>query len=341
MRKRVLTSIILLITVFLSKACGETPVETLTYAVYPYLPDVGYYQQIIENRWFELEPDIKLIRAEWDCYSDTAPEGIDIVMIDAVMRDKIINSGWIQPIRPGEVENIEDIFPFSLEGLTVNGRLYGIPVFLCGNFLIYDQDCEALSMAEHITDLADMPGILVINSKSLNRHQYIIEVMADTLGEANPTVDDSAEDCMRLIDFLAIDEHEQDSDIQTAMAYDSGAGQGYIGFSESIRFLTDRKKKTRIKSVSFSDRENIRRLYVDWVAVTAEVTGPRYEKCLELMNVIAEADVLTALSVQEEVPQYLMLARKTPYQNLAGRFPLYAQMEELAGNEKNHVILTP
>ena len=35
----------------------------------------------------------------------------------------------------------------------------------------------------------------------------------------------------------------------------------------------------------------------------------------------------------------LMLARKTPYQNLADQFPLYKQLEELASDKKNHTIL--
>ena len=60
--------------------------DALTYAVFPYLPDVGYYQELIERRWAELEPDIRLIRAEWACYTDGAPEGIDVVMLDAVRR---------------------------------------------------------------------------------------------------------------------------------------------------------------------------------------------------------------------------------------------------------------
>lgn len=342
MMKRAFTAVILLIMVLFAPACGQTRIDTLTYAVFPYLPDVEYYQEIIEKRWAEIEPDIKLIRAEWDCYSDAAPEGIDVVMFDAVMRDKLIDSGWIQPIDPKEVKKIEDIFPFALEGITVNDRLYGIPVFLCGNFLIYDQDYEALAMAEHMTELADLSEILVVNSESpANRPQYTIEVIADTLGEANPSIDDSAEDYMRLIDRLAIEEHKQDDDIQVAKVYDSGIGQGYIGFSESMRVLKHREKKTRIRSISFSNQEDIRRLYVDGTAIVAGVEGQRYEKCLELMNVMAESDVLTTLSVQEGAPQYLMLARKTPYQNLANRFPLYAQFEELASNEKNHVILTP
>ena len=59
------------------------------------------------------------------------------------------------------------------------------------------------------------------------------------------------------------------------------------------------------------------------------------------MNIMSEADVLTALSVQDGLPQYLLLARKTPYRLLSEQFPLYTQLEELASDENNCVILTP
>ena len=74
-------------------------------------------------------------------------------------------------------------------------------------------------------------------------------------------------------------------------------------------------------------------------AVTAGAEGEKYEKCLELMNVMAEADVLAVLSVREGAPQYLLLARRAPYRSLMDTFPIYAQLEKLAGNEKNHVML--
>ena len=50
--------------------CSAESVDTLTYAVFPYLPDAVYYQELIEKRWAEIEPGIKLIRADWDCYED-------------------------------------------------------------------------------------------------------------------------------------------------------------------------------------------------------------------------------------------------------------------------------
>ncbi len=77
------------------------------------------------------------------------------------------------------------------------------------------------------------------------------------------------------------------------------------------------------------------------MAVTSGVEGQQYEKCIELMNVIAEADVLSSLSVQDGAPQYLLLARRSPYASLAERFPLYTQLESLSSNENNQTILGP
>jgi len=322
--------------------CGAEGVDALTYAVFPYLPDVEHYQALIESRWAELEPDVRLVRTEWNCYHDGRPEGIDVVMYDAIMLDQLVGEGWIQPISPDAVRDPEDIFPFALEGFTAGGALYGIPALLCGNFLIYDAGCEALAAAEHITDLADAADLLVMNSEDpTNRRQYEIEAIADALGEANPSQDGGAEEVLELIDRLAVDAHKHDEDDQVALAYDSGIGEGYIGFSESMVLLRERAERTRIKAISFSDRENTPRVYADAAAVSAGVEGERYEKCLELMNVMADADVLTALSVREGAPQYLLLARRTPYRALAGRFPIYAQLERLAGDEDNRVIRTP
>ena len=338
--KKFIAAIVLLLTV--SASYGDNRVDTLTYAVYPYIPDAEYYQEIIEQRWTEVEPNIKLVRAEWDCYYDGVPDGIDVIMYDAVIRDDLVEGGWIQPIDPDKVQESEDIFSFALEDLTVDGKLYGVPVFLCGNFLIYDVGCTDLAEAEHLTDLGDESGILVISSeRDKNRVQYIYEVLADTLGEANPTAGEDTDGLMELIDRLAVDAHKTDNDTQVALAYDSGIGKGYIGFSESLRLLSKRISQTGIRSISFSDQDDVSRLYVDAVAINSDVKGTRYEKCIELMNVIAEADVLSSLSVQNGAAQYLLLARKTPYETLSEGFPLYTELEKLASNDNNRVILGP
>ena len=333
---------ILLLAVLWAPCCGETAVDTLTYAVYSYLPGAEYYQELIEQRWAEIEPDIRLIRADWDCYSDSAPEGIDVIMYDAKGMNQLIRAGWIRPIDPSCIQNIDDIYPFALEGLTVDGNLYGIPVFLCGNFLIYDVSCDILAAAEHITDLAGESELLVISTdRKDNRKMYTFEILADIWGEPNPPTDSGSEEMLALIDELAIDGHQLDRSAQVTAAYDTGIGSGCISFSENMRFLEERFSQTDIKAISFSDRKNLPLVYVDAAAVTAGVEGSRYEKCIELINVIAEADILRSLSVQDGKPQYLLLARRSPYAELTEEYPMYLRLEELASDDNNRVIINP
>ena len=340
--KKLIIMLLLTVLMILCASCEKkSDVDTLTYAVFPYLPDTKYYQELIEKRWSELEPDIKLVRAEWDCYSDSAPAGIDVVMYDCFVQDKIIDSGWVKPIERSSVQNINDIFPFASEGASRDGRLYGIPVFLCGNFLIYDTNCDILKKAEHLTDLSHCSELLVIASEDpMVRSQYILEAETDIHEKFGPPADNCAEEekILALIDVLAVNGHKQDTSDELAVTYDNGVGEGYIGFSESMRFLKERMPATDIKAVSFSSGRNLPLLYADVVAVTAGVNGERYNKCVELMNVMADAEILTFLSDDNGEPAYLLLARQSPYTVLSEKFPLYNQLEKIASDENNQII---
>lgn len=56
---------------------------------------------------------------------------------------------------------------------------------------------------------------------------------------------------------------------------------------------------------------------------------------------MADGEVLCDLSVQNGSAQYLLLARKSPYQKLTSQFPMYSVLEGLASDPGNQVILTP
>ena len=71
--------------------------------------------------------------------------------------------------------------PFAPEGLTGNGKLYSIPVLVCGSFLICDRDCEAPATGEHITDLCDAPDIPAIDPEDpMNGPPYEDEAFCRT-----------------------------------------------------------------------------------------------------------------------------------------------------------------
>ena len=60
--KKLTIILCLLVLLFCPVSCLAEPVESLTYAVFPYLPDPEYYQELIERRWAELEPENPPIR---------------------------------------------------------------------------------------------------------------------------------------------------------------------------------------------------------------------------------------------------------------------------------------
>lgn len=57
------------------------------------------------------------------------------------------------------------------------------------------------------------------------------------------------------------------------------------------------------------------------------------------MNVMADSAILSALSLQEGKPQYLLIARKSLYADLIEEYPIYSRLEELAADQNNHVIV--
>ncbi len=70
--KKGFTVFLALMILFCAACCAGEGADCLTYAIYPLLPDPAYDQELIERRWAEVEPDIPLVRAEWNCYTDGA-----------------------------------------------------------------------------------------------------------------------------------------------------------------------------------------------------------------------------------------------------------------------------
>ena len=64
---RIITGFLAVVLVVSLSACSssrentpsiaEKRIDFLTYAVFPYLPEAEYYQELIERRWAEVEPD--------------------------------------------------------------------------------------------------------------------------------------------------------------------------------------------------------------------------------------------------------------------------------------------
>ena len=132
---------VLLITavmIFIRLSAGKD--RKLTYSVYPYLPDTKYYAEILEEEWKKLHPGISLEYVPYDCYFDGDPEGIDVIMFDAILEREFVEKGYIKPLDIDDYIDRSDFYAFTLEPADGYEDNYGVPVFLCCDLMIYDRD---------------------------------------------------------------------------------------------------------------------------------------------------------------------------------------------------------
>ena len=137
---------------------------------------------------------------------------------------------------------------------------------------------------------------------------------------------------------LAVKGHEKNLPEDVARAYDARKGMGCINYSEIMRFMENRIEDTDIKAISFGKADNMPRVYADGVAIASGIQGAKYDKCMELLNVMSEADIALKLSVVDNKPQYILLPIISPYGDIARRYPIYGKLKALVTDSRNHVI---
>lgn len=261
----------------------------LTYSVYPYLPDVNYYAEVLEEEWEKQHPDIRLEYVPYDCYFGGRPEGIDVIMYDVIMERAFVEKGYIRVLDIGNCIDTDDYYPFTLEPAAGYTDNYGVPVFLCCDLLIYDGDNKELSAAEDVFDIAASDSKALISFASYGDHVYLLDAAADTTQDPQVI---QYKDRLSGIDVseskaalaeAAVPEYTDTDSNAIAMLYDSGVADGYIGYGETLRFLSRRLDKTEVKQISIGKSDNIPLFYCDMAGISADVPDDRVGLCMDLI----------------------------------------------------------
>lgn len=78
--------------------------------------------------------------------------------------------------------------------------------------------------------------------------------------------------------------------------------------------------------------------FADIVSLSTGVTNEeKIEKCLQLINIMASEEFLTALATGKENAQYLLPARPSVYPIVAEKYPMYEKLHELVADENNRI----
>lgn len=339
--------------------------STLTVALFPWVPRPEQVEQAVASAWQSRHPDVALRFVEWDCYDADPPSGVDVFVFDAILLRDYVERGLVQPLVDAEVEHASDLLPYALRAARGDdGALYGVPMYGCASLLFYRDGDTALERADDLGDLVKAlgparyttvkpprgKGLLVdLSSASMDAFFYV-EALEDTYGvyTADPPLAPTAAKLdrwalagLRDLRVMAGAKHagaETTGQFTRSEWFGAGRGRALIGFSESLCDMSAAARDAvRLKIVPFSDsgRGDVRLFYTDIVSLDPALTaGPRRDLALELANLIASTDVMVAAvgpSADDLAPQYLFPVRRSVYDELAPRYPLYARMAELIG----------
>ena len=331
----------------------QPPRETLSVAIFPYLPNLELCQTILWQMWADIEPNVDLEFVYWDCFSDPDPSGIDVISYDAIIMDYLVEHGYIQPLAPDTIGNTEGILPFAMEGARHDGNLYGLPFLACSYFLIHYTEDEEMAQVQNFEELYDLLSVrkewyssdglqfdiydlpnLYLDALMDYTGTYTTFKEAPSLNPPDETIRNQLWNIASLIPEPA--DYAWADDFQERFA--QGEGSAVYSFSESLYHMKDMLDQLTIRPISFSEGENIPLYYTDIASIGSHVTDPeKKETCLKFIDLLASAQFQAQLCYGTGDVQYLLPAREEVYYSAMKKYPLYEVLYFLVIDENNRV----
>lgn len=336
-------------TGFLKKRSTPDPI-TLNVSLYKYLPHYDSFEKTVEDCWNEKHPDVKLNFVDWDCYSRTLPEDLDVFVFDAISLDSFAEKGYLLALSEEDIQDYDDLIPSFTEGCRVNGEIYAVPQLLCTDLLYTRKDDAELKNADSINDLFDAfddPGLLLDKSSSCTMYlQALVDCKQQYMDQYPPieaeTLSPEAVDSLETIRKMHLTDPEYMPEKRDrfyyAKKFAGGMGRAYIGYSEAMDMMDESASEMDFRLFSMTDDENIPVFYMDAAAVSAKIGDEKKAAALELLNMITSKETLVRASITNGDPSYLLLARRSAYDTLASDYPIYKELKNVALVPDAHVF---
>lgn len=302
-----LLCVLLAATPSMGRAQAQTPTSKTQFrvALFPYLPDTlgdKFLSMLarVEREFEAQNQSIDLVLrppdpnddfydsatlSKW-LTADPAGGGYDVVEVDTVVLGELIDANLLTPWEtpPGA----SDWHPAGRAGVSVNGRIYGVPHWLCGHF-IFARD-KRVSKAKTVTELlaaldkADpqAPNLTADMLGSWNLPALYLDAWADTHGTGGvgsaitPTLDAAvmrrfkqfSKQCETGGKNPCIDVTFDDNDL-SAQQFALGKSDAFLGYSERLSYMLRQgaeAKKIRISSAPLGEGKRPL-LFVDAFAI--------------------------------------------------------------------------
>lgn len=349
--------VIIAICLLISGCAFPGQKQEITVAVYPYIPDMELFQSVLTQQWSEIEPDVTLKFVDWDCYVDRDPSGIDVIMYDALFTTYLAENGYIQPIHQDDLPDAETILPFAMEGAAVDGELYGIPYLVCSYFLMYPTEDTELAEVDNFSELYEVvmdrePDNRLMINYDIDYPYHYLDALIDYNGAYTtyaqiPDVKQPEQaplDQLHRIRDMQTDEPELPEDVERDGFYRSklfaeGNACCYYGYSEDMFFMGSLLDGLEIRTISFSETENIQLFFADIISLGSHVTdAEKIALCKKLMALVGSEAFQQELCFGEGPVQYMLPARIPLYAKAAQKYPMYGQLQEIVLDDRNGIF---
>ena len=374
----------LAVTLTLTAGCGDNldqvtppdaaplppPPFALRAVVYPYIPNgpddaearlATRLEAELEDEHPEVDVEVNLSwdtdpydyesLEQWLTSSDPA-ETMHVVEVDALILGDLVERGLVAewPALPHE----GDWDPAARDSVTVDGKIYGVPHWLCGHMVISrDPAIAAAGTASELLDALaaggpDVAGISGTYLGSWNSISLYTDAWADDHGAENlaasysgPLEADVVADMRAIAETCARDganpclseEFDEDFDAP-ARAFVEGEYQATFGYSERLHYIVNAgvsPTDLHVGSISFGD-SNTPVLFADAFVVRKDCTGECWEAARAFIEHATAVDTFRWMLMSEDspgdAPRYLIPARPGAFADEAvAADPLFQQIQ--------------
>jgi thiamine pyridinylase len=335
--------------------------ESLTVALYPYVPRIDQFQAAITTAWHQVQPNIQLNfinnQATWDGgYKTDPPPQADVYVFDAMFLEQFRTHKELVAMAPSEIQNAADFLPYARDAVIVAGNYYAIPQLGCANILFYNVNDAPVANATTLGQLQnalhqctftseippDRRGLMLDMAGGTTNATLYLDIAHSVDGKyplPQPTQPDLAyvayqKSILNISSFWNITSENPDAYIR-GVWYGEGYGRAFMGFTETMSEIPPSALATvGFKVMPLSNSTTQPPLfYVDAVGVnTTTVNRGTRDSAVQLANVIASTDTVVASfqAAPGKNPQYLMSVRNSVFKQLGSQFPVYMRMYQLA-----------
>ncbi len=336
--------------------------QTLTVALYPYVPRLSQFEIAIRAAWTPLHPTVPLNfinnLSVWDGgYNTDPPAQADIYVFDAMYFEDFRARGMLVAMDPSEIQNAADFLAYARNAVIVDGKYYAVPQLGCANILFYNVNDTAVATATTLGQLQsalnrctytseippDRRGLMFdMAGRTTNASLYldIAHSVNGTYPLPQPSTPDSAfianQKTMLTLASYWNGMSANETPYVRGQWFSSGYGRAFMGFSEEMSGMS----ATTLSSIGFkvmplsNTTGQPALFFVDAVGVnTTTVARGTRALSVQLANVIAATDTVVASFRAPQAgtnPQYLMSVRNSVFQSLAQQYPIYQRMYQLA-----------